>query len=45
MKTPKSKLTAEQPSIKKTGNYQKSILHPKAKKKPQRDSRTGVFMI
>ena len=36
METPKSELTAECPSTKKTGTYKKNdILHPKTNKKPQ----------
>ena len=45
-KTPKSQLTAEQPSTKKDWNLpQKDILHPKTKKKPQWDGRRGTLMI
>ena len=44
-KTPKSQLTAEQPSTKKTGSYQKDILHPKTEKKTQQDGRRGTFEI
>ena len=45
MKTPKSHLTAEQPLTKKTRTYQKDLLLPKTKKKPQGDSRRGAFTI
>ena len=46
MKTPESQLTAEQPSTKKTQNYQKKdILYPKKKQQPQRDSRKGTVAI
>ena len=45
METPKSQLTAEQPSTKKCWNLpKKDTLHPKAKK-PQQDGRRGTITI
>ena len=45
-KTPKSQLTAEQPSTKKCWNLpKKATLHPKTKRRPQWDSRRGTIMI
>ena len=47
-KTPESQLTAEQPSTKKIGNYQKKkkdILYPNTKKKPHQDGRRGAFTM
>ena len=44
MKTPKSQLTAEQPLTKKLLEPTKNdTLHPKTKKKPQWDSRSGTI--
>ena len=45
MKAPKSQLTSEQSSTKKTGTYKNDILHPKTKKKPQQERRRGTFLI
>ena len=47
MRTPKSQLIAEQPTTKKCWNLKKKkdTLHPKTKKKPQRDGRRGAIMI
>ena len=42
MKTPESQLAAEQPSTKNMGTTKKGILHPKTKKKPQKDVRRGT---
>ena len=44
MSTPESQISAEQSSVKKTGTYQKDILHPKTRKKPQ-DDRRGTLLI
>ena len=46
MKTPKLKLTDEQPKAKWTGSFQKKkkFLNTKTKK-PHRDGRRGNFMI
>ena len=46
MKTPKSQVTAEQPLTKKHWNLpKKDTLHPKTKRKPQREGRSGAIMI
>ena len=47
MKTPESQLTAEQPSttIQRLELTKRYILHPKTKKKPQRDGRRGQTSI
>ena len=44
-KTPKSRLTAEEPSTERIGTYQKDILNPKTKKKPKQESKRGAFTI